>query len=291
MRIGTPRVAGGAVTPAVGIALGRLNPAFHLEVTLEAERLGLESVWLPEHLVFPVDLSGSPFPGEDHPPVPPTTPVFDCFAYLAWLAGQTKRLRLGSHVYLLGLRHPFVSARAIMTLDVVSGGRALAGVGAGWLASECRAAGVDFASRGRRLDEAMAVCRRLWTEAEVAHEGGFFRFEPVAFEPKPVSKPHPPLLVGGESPAALRRAARLGDGWIGLDHTPDSAAALVARLRALRAEAGRADEPFSTTVGGRLDGPADLAAFARAGVDRVLVSPWRRSREAVDGLRRVAALL
>jgi probable F420-dependent oxidoreductase len=279
------------VTPAVGVALGRLNPAFHLEVTLEAERLGLESVWLPEHLVFPLDLGGSPFPGEDHPPVPPTTPVFDCFAYLAWLAGQTKRLRLGSHVYLLGLRHPFVSARAIQTLDVVSGGRALAGVGAGWLASECRAAGVEFATRGRRLDEAMAVCRRLWTEATVAHEGAFFRFEAVAFEPKPVSKPHPPLLVGGESPAALRREARLGDGWLGLDHTPDSAAALVARLRALRAEAGRADEAFSITVGGRLDGPADLAAFARAGVDRVIVSPWRRSREAVHGLRQLAAWL
>ena len=277
--------------PALGVALGRLHPAFHLDATLEAERLGFESVWLPEHLVFPVDLTGSPFPGAEHPPVPPSTPVFDCFAYLAWLAGRTERVRLGSHVYLLGLRHPFVSARAIQTLDHVSGGRALVGVGAGWLESECRAAGVEFASRGRRLDEAMAVCRRLWTEPVVAHEGAFFRFEPVMFEPKPVQKPHPPLLVGGESPAALRRAARDGDGWLGLDHTPDSAAALVARLRALRAEAGRGERPFSVTVGATLTRAADLAAFARAGVDRVIVSPWRRSREALDGLRQVAAWL
>jgi probable F420-dependent oxidoreductase len=279
------------VTPAVGVALGRLHPAFQLEVTLEAERLGFESVWLPEHLVFPVELAGSPFPGAEHPPVPPTTPVFDCFAYLSWLAGQTTRLRLGSHVYLMGLRHPFVSARAVQTLDVVSGGRALVGVGAGWLESECRAAGVEFASRGRRLDEAMAVCRRLWSEPVVAHEGAFFRFEPVAFEPKPVQKPHPPLLVGGESPAALARAARLGDGWIGLDHTPADAAPLSARLRELREQAGRAGEPFSVTVGGALAGPDDLDAYAAAGIDRVIVSPWRRSREAVEGLRRLAASL
>mgnify|MGYP003324860520 CR=1 FL=1 len=86
-----------------------------VEAALEAERLGFESVWLPEHLVFPTDMDGSPFPGADHPPVPPTTPVFDVFTYLGFLAGQPSRLRLGTHVYLLGLRHPFVAARAVQT--------------------------------------------------------------------------------------------------------------------------------------------------------------------------------
>jgi probable F420-dependent oxidoreductase len=277
--------------PALGVALGRLHPAFHLDAVLEAERLGFESAWLPEHLVFPLDMSGSPFPGAEHPPVPPETPVFDCFAYLAFLAGRTERIRLGSHVYLLGLRHPFVAARAVQTLDVVSGGRALVGVGAGWLASEHRAAGVDFATRGRRLDEALAVCRRLWTEDVVAHSGRFFAFEAVRFEPKPVQKPHPPILVGGESEAALRRAARLGDGWIGLDHTPASAGAAVARLRALREAAGRGALPFSVTVGARDPGPAELAAFAEAGVDRVIVAPWRRSREVGPALRALAERL
>jgi probable F420-dependent oxidoreductase len=277
--------------PALGVALGRLHPAFHLEVTEAAERLGFESVWLPEHLVFPVDMTGSPFPGAAHPPVPPETPVFDCFAYLAFLAGRTERIRLGSHVYLLGLRHPFVAARAVQTLDVVSGGRALVGVGAGWLEGECRAAGIDFATRGRRLDEALAVCRRLWTEPVVAHAGRFFSFEPVCFEPKPVQKPHPPLLVGGESEAALRRAARLGDGWLGLDHTPASLAPQLARLRALRKAAGRAELPFSITVGAATPGATELEALAAAGADRVIVSPWRRSREAVASLRSFAEAL
>ena len=126
-----------------GIALARLNPAFHVEATLEAERLGFESVWMSEHLVFPVDLSGSPHPGEDMPPVPPSTPVFDAFGWLCFLAGKTQRIRLGTNVYLLGLRHPFAAARAIATLDIVSEGRAEIGVGAGWLRAEWTAAGLD----------------------------------------------------------------------------------------------------------------------------------------------------
>ncbi len=140
-----------------GIALGALNPAFHIEVTLEAERLGYESVWLPEHLIFTLDMAGSPHPGQEHPPVPPTTPVYDAFAYLCFLAGKTSRIRLGTNVYLLGLRHPFIAARAIQTFDVLSGGRAEVGIGAGWLASEWRAAGLDPRTRGRRLDVSLAV--------------------------------------------------------------------------------------------------------------------------------------
>jgi probable F420-dependent oxidoreductase len=164
-------------------------------------------VWLPEHLVFPVAMSRSPHPGEDHPPVPPQTPVFDCFAYLAYLAGRTRHVRLGTHVYNLALRHPFVAARAVQTLDIVSAGRAEIGIGAGWLESEWQAAGVDFTTRGKRLDEAIGVCQRLWTEPIVEHHGRFFDFDPVMFEPKPVQRPWPPLLIGGESGRRLDRHA------------------------------------------------------------------------------------
>lgn len=277
------------MTPVkLGIALGRLNPAFFEDVTAEAERLGFESVWLPEHLVLPVEMAGSPFSGADHPPVPPTTPVFDAFAYLSFLAGRTSTLRLGTHVYNLGLRHPFVAARAVQTLDVVSGGRAEVGIGASWLESEWQAVGLDFRSRGRRLDEALAVCCRLWDEDVVEHHGEFFSFGPVMFEPKPVQRPRPPLHVGGESEPALRRAARLCDGWIGLDHTPESVGPFVTRLRRLLDEAGRGDAKFEMTVGGAVESRADLERWEAAGVHRLLVSPWRRSREALDGVRRLA---
>ncbi len=268
-----------------------LNPGLFLEATLEAEHLGYESVWLPEHLVFPVEMGGSPFPGAEHPPVPPSTPVFDAFAYLCFLAARTRRLRLGTHVYLLGLRHPFVAARAIQTLDLVSEGRAEVGIGAGWLREEWVAAGLDPATRGRRLDEAVAVCKRLWTEEVVEHQGEFYRFGPVMFEPKPPQRPHPPILVGGESEAALRRAARLGDGWLGLAHEPATARSMVEKLSRLRREAGREHLPFEVVVGAS---PMERDAVRRledAGVTRVICTPWTRSREAIEGIRRQADAL
>jgi probable F420-dependent oxidoreductase len=168
-----------------------------VEAATAADELGFESVWLPEHLVFPVDMAGSPFAGAEHPPVPPSTPVFEPFAYLSFLAGRTRRVRLGTHVYNLALRHPFVAARAVQTADILSSGRIEVGVGAGWLRQEWDAAGLDFDSRGARLDEALQVCLRLWTEDTVEHRGRFFTFEAVKFEPKPDQKPHPPLIIGG----------------------------------------------------------------------------------------------
>ena len=272
----------------LGVALGRLNPAFHLDVTLEAERLGFESVWLPEHLVFPTMLAGSPLPGETHPPVPPETPVFDAFAYLSFLAGRTTGIRLGTHVYLLALRHPFVAARAVQTLDVVSGGRAEVGIGAGWLEAEWEATGLDFRTRGRRLDEAIQVCKRLWSEPVVEHHGEFFDFGPVCFEPKPVQRPWPPLHVGGESEAALRRAARVGEGWLGLSHTPESVAGPIARLHTLRGRAETADAALCVTVGADAPDRATIRRLAEAGVHRIIVSPWRRSAEAVRALTHYA---
>jgi probable F420-dependent oxidoreductase len=271
-----------------GIALGRLNPAFFDACSIEADRLGYESVWLPEHLVFTTRMSRSPHPGEEHPPVPPTTPIFDAFAYLSYLAGRTDRVRLGTHVYNIGLRHPFVAARAVQTLDIVSGGRVEFGVGASWLEEEWDAAELDFHTRGRRVDEALAVCQRLWTEDEVSHHGEFFSFDGVVFEPKPQQRPRPPILVGGESRAALRRAARLGDGWIGMSHDFDSGARQITALRALLAEEGRDPSGFQFCLGGPVESVADVDRWEALGVTRLIVAPWARSKEAVEGMRRFA---
>ncbi len=270
-----------------GVALGRLHPALHFEVAEEAERLGFESVWMADHLVFPADLSGSPHPGEELPPVPPSTPVYDAFAWLAHIAGRTSRIRLGTNVYLLALRHPFVAARAVQTLDIVSKGRAELGVGAGWLREEWTAAGLDPRTRGRRLDEALEVCKRLWSEEVVEHHGEFFDFAPVMFERKPEQRPWPRIHVGGDSEAALRRAAR-HDGWYGLQSTPEGVRAQLERIEALRRELGRAEEPFEVTVGGSVREPDDVSRWQEVGVTRLVVSPWRRSREAMEGLRRYA---
>src|SRR5205823_6837064 len=134
---------------------------------------------------------------------------------------------------------------------------------------------LDFASRGRRVDEALAVCKRLWSEEVVEHHGEFFDFGPVMFEPKPVQKPWPPVIVGGESGAALRRAARYGDGWVGLDHSPESVVEPIRRLRELRGDAGA---PLEITVGGAVGSAADIERWSEAGVDRLIVAPWSRSR-------------
>lgn len=265
------------------LTFGQLNPAFWLDVAVEADRLGFESIWMAEHLVLPIAMRGQLVPGEEHPPIPASTPVFDAVAYLSFVAGRTERIRLGTNVYLLGIRHPFVGARAFATLDVLSGGRAEVGVGAGWLETEWDAVGLDPRTRGRRLDEAIDVCRRLWTDDVIEHHGEFYDFEPVMFEPKPVQA-RLPLVVGGESRRALRRAAEHGDGWIGMFHTPETAAAQIAVLRQLEDAAGRADRPVHVTVMGSVDDDDDVARWQEAGVDRLMVVPWRRSPEAVAAI-------
>jgi probable F420-dependent oxidoreductase len=271
----------------VGVTLSDLNPDLATRVTEEADRLGFDSVWVPEHLVMPVSADASPFAGEAHAPFPPDTPFPEPFAFLAFLAARTSRIRLATHVYNIGLRHPFTTARAVTTLDVVSRGRADFGVGASWLAEEWEATGLDFASRGRRVDEALAVCRRLWSEPTVEHHGEFFDFAPVAFEPKPVQRPWPPIHVGGDGPAALRRAALVGDGWVPMNHRLEQLAEPIARMAELRAGIGRPGR-VEVTFWGPVRDATDFDRYAAAGVDRVLTRPWRRTEEPLDGIRRFA---
>jgi probable F420-dependent oxidoreductase len=270
----------------LGIALGTVRPERWAEVTCEADRLGYESVWMPEHLVLPVMSDGSPFAGADHPPIPSDVSVFEPFAYLSYLAGRTEQIRFGTHVYNIGLRHPFVVARAVTTLDTVSGGRAEFGIGASWLEAEWEAVGLDFATRGGRVDEAISVCQQLWSEPVVEHHGVHFDFGPVMFEPKPVQSPWPPMHIGGDGPAAVRRAALVGDGWIPMNHTVEQIPAAVARLAELRDGAGRPGTVEITMgVGADLD---SLRRAAEAGIGRALVRPWSSGRHTIDGLRRFA---
>jgi probable F420-dependent oxidoreductase len=279
----------------IGTSVGMLHPRFFQPVAQAADQLGFESLWMPEHLVFPQEMAGSPFAvaqgSASHPPVPPDTPLFDVFTYLAFLAGQTSRIRLGTSVYLMGLRHPFVAARAIQTLDIVSGGRAEIGIGAGWLRSEWTAAGLDPASRGRRLDETLAVCKRLWTEKTISHQGEFYQFDAVMFEPKPLQQPYPPIHIGGESIAALRRVARYGDGWFGIGHTLESVQPVLEKLRSIALSEGRDPDGLEIITATEVTHRDELRRWEDLGVTRLIVCPWRRGSEAVAGLEHFAAAM
>ncbi len=275
----------------IGVPLFLLRPENMAVVAQRAEALGFESVWIPEHLVFPTQIrSRYPYAADGVPPINPATPLLDPLILLSQIAALTSRIRLGTNIYLLPLRHPIATARMAMSLDLVSHGRLTFGVGAGWLEEEFQAVGVDFRTRGARMRECVRALKALWMESEPEFHGRFFSFGPLKFEPKPVQKPHPPIVFGGETDAALRRAAALGDGWYGVGHSPQTATAQVEKLRTLLAGAGRGSVPFEITVspGTGAVNRDDIQRYSDAGVDRVVVLPWRRGREAEEALARLA---
>ena len=269
----------------VGIALSGINPKFRVAAAQTAEEVGFESVWLPEHLVFPISMSRSPTDGDAHPPMAPVTPAPDVLISLTAIAATTTRIRLGTNVYNIGLRHPFIVARAIATLDQISQGRVEFGIGSSWLEEEWTAMGLDFATRGRRVDETIEVCRRLWSEPVIEHHGTFFDFPPVAFYPKPHQEPYPPLLIGGDGPAARRRAALVGDAWFPLNHPVEALPAATRAINERRHTAGRNGHTTLTVSSGAEPRP-DLGRYRDAGVDRLVMRPYTASRTAIDEIRR-----
>jgi probable F420-dependent oxidoreductase len=270
--------------PKVAMMLAGVNPKFWVQASQAAEAAGFESVWVPEHLVLPVEMSGSPHTGHAEPPIPPSMPAFDAFVMLAMIASRTSSIRLGTNVYNIGLRHPFVTARAVCTLDALGGGRVELGIGASWLREEWEAKQLDFDSRGGRVDETIDVCRKLWTEEVIEHHGEFFDFEPVMFNPKPIQQPVP-ISVGGDSRAAKRRAALRGDGWLPMNHSLDTLPAAIEEVDAMRADAGR-DGRTTISIGGGGKTADDLLRYRDAGVDRVIAMPYESSRTALDDIAR-----
>jgi probable F420-dependent oxidoreductase len=274
----------------IGLNFFPINPKFLFPLARRADELGYESIWLGEHVVLPVQAdSRHPYAPELGPPLP-ETPLLDPLIVFGYIAAQTQRLKLGTGIYLLALRHPIMAARLAATIDVLSGGRMLLGTGVGWLREEFEAQGVPWEHRGARMEECIAVMRRLWTGDRVAHKGRFYQFDEVGFAPKPVNGTVP-VLVGGETPIALRRAARIADGWFGVTHTPESAAGMIAELLSMR-ERGR---PLEITVSSEAIPTLDeIRRFQDAGVHRLnflgrLLSGGGRTVEAMlDGLDRFA---
>ena len=207
----------------------------------EAERRDVASLWVSDHVIFPRTATGS-YPGGRFPH-PPDKPYLEPVTLLAAAAVCTSRARLGASVFILGHRHPVVMAKMLTSIDALSGGRLICGVGVGWWKEELEILGVPFHARGRQADEMLRVFKALWTEENPSFSGEFFRFSNIGFAPKPVQKPGPPIWVGGDSPGAFRRVVTLGDGWHATSKTPGD---LKEALTKLRVAAETARRPFES---------------------------------------------
>jgi probable F420-dependent oxidoreductase len=243
-----------------------------------AEELGFESLWRGEHLLLPDSFASRyPYNSElrnerDRKRFPPTTPLLDPLILFAYIAQATTTIRLATGIFVLPLRDPIPVARAVQTLDIVSGGRFTFGIGIGWLEEEFDLIGRSFRGRGSVTDEAICLLKTLWTDVAPEFTGEHFELSGARFEPKPVQKPHPPIVCGGESPAALRRAARFCNGWYGHRKVPEEAAETVRKLDLLRNEFQRQTESFEVTVRVYSDVELDqVRRLEEVGVDRVVL--------------------
>lgn len=245
------------------------------QVARKAEALGFESVWIPEHLAIPREFSTPyPYSASGQFPGGNNANVHDPLIALTYIAAVTERIRLGTGVFVLPLRNTLAVAKSVASLDVLSNGRLIFGVGIGWLAEEFDAVGMSFKDRAPRAREAIAVMKKLWSEDEPEFEGRFHRFAKIGFNPKPVQKPHPPLIFGGETEAALKRAVELGDGWYGTQFSPERLQPVTARLAQLCAAAGKDFAKFEITSGIQADVPLSLDTVKRfedVGVHRLMV--------------------
>lgn len=275
-----------------GVQLPHFGPLASGEGTValaaHAEALGFDSVWAGDHIVYPRGQAAR-FGRE----------FYECVTTLTWVAAKTVRIGVGTAVLVLPYRNPLVLAKELATLDALAGGRLTVGVGVGWLAEEYAALGAPFDARGAATDEYVRILRALWTEERPRFSGKFFRFGDLVFAPRPRQRPSPPILIGGNTAHALRRAAELGDGWLPIWHAPtgrgfgpEALGEKVAELADLRVRAGRdrraevvALMPLAIHDRGPAGAPQPLVGtvetlvemlrrYRRAGLDHVILSPY-----------------
>jgi probable F420-dependent oxidoreductase len=256
------------------------TPALIKRYAVEAEELGIHDIWVSEHIIVPRDQF-------------PRSPLFyDPVLTLTWVAAVTRRVRLGTSVLVLPMRHPLPLAKELATLHNLSEGRLILGAGVGWLKPEFAALGVPFAERGRRLDEGLAMMRAVWSQDPVTFESRYIPavIEGMTMTPMPISPI--PLWLGGSSDAALQRTIRIADGWHGSGHSPAEAAPIVQRLRA-----ARPGPDFTVSIRMQWNGMdfgalrAEVDAFADAGVEHVLIAPVDRNvddwNKVIEGVGRL----
>jgi probable F420-dependent oxidoreductase len=260
------------------------SPDFAVAFARLAEAHGFESLWVVEHVVmateyrsvYPYDPSGrSPFTAEVAQPDP--------LVWLGYVAAATTRIRLATGVLILPQRNPLILAKELATLDRLSGGRVELGIGMGWVREEAEAVGAPFDDRGRRADEYVAVMRTLWREPVASFAGDYVRFAGMVSRPAPLQPGGVPIVVGGHTPAAARRAGRLGDGFFPLGVSDER----LGELRAIMAEAARAHGRDPDAIAVTCLGTPDARAaerYARLGVDRMVIAALQPD---LDALARV----
>jgi probable F420-dependent oxidoreductase len=251
------------------------SPDDWLELTRVAEAAGFDQVSLSDHVFYPDKLDSSyPYSQTGAPIFPPETPWPDVWVMTGALAAVTERITFSTHVYVLPARNPFVVAKAVGTAAHLSGGRVLLGVGAGWMREEFVQLEQPFERRGARMEEQIEVLRTLWRGGMVEHHGEFYDFDRVAMAPAPAEPV--PILIGGHSDVALRRAARIGDGWMGVYYGLDELLDMVERLQGFRREYGTVSRPFEiqASVVDHLPTPEVCARLEAAGVTTLVTSAW-----------------
>ena len=269
--------------------LFQTQPASINSVTRKAEELGYESLWIPEHILLPVKYkSPYPYSSSGRMPAPPESPLHDPMLVLAYAAAITSKIRLATGIYVLPIRNPFTTAKAVASLDVLSAGRFIFGVGIGWLEEEFEGVGMNFKDRALRSREYVALLKELWTSEEPVYHGKTVGIEGFKMNPKPVQKPHPPFVFGGHTEPSLKRAARLGDGWYGIGETLEETDRVIKRLREHEKEQHRS-ALLELTVAPRFGGPITPDQVKRLrdmGVERVILGASPSTRDQLIQMER-----
>jgi probable F420-dependent oxidoreductase len=242
-----------------------------------AEAAGFDSLWTVEHVLVPVGYESTyPYSPTGKMPGPEESDIPDPLIWLAFVAAATSTIRLGTGILILPERNPIIVAKEIATLDKLSEGRVELGVGAGWLEEEFDALGVPFAERGQRLDDHIAVMRKLWDDGPASHDSEFTRFPDAYSRPRP-AQAHVPIHIGGHSKVAARRAGRIGDGFFPGRGSHEELAELIGIVRKSAEEAGRDPDAIEISAGGNgalgSGALAEVEALRELGVHRVMIPP------------------
>jgi probable F420-dependent oxidoreductase len=277
----------------IGVNVGVSSQSMDIAAMAQkAESLGFESLWLPEHSVMPVHVT-TRYQGSPDGTIPPSmSDLGDPLIGLARASAATKTIKLGTGVCLIPEHNPLLLAKQIATLDLLSNGRFLFGIGAGWLQEETEIMGGNFAHRWSQTREAVLAMKELWTKEEAEYHGKFYDFLPVRCSPKPFQKPHPPILLGGSARNVFKRVVAWGDGWMPTRATAEDIKMGRATLDALADAAGRASSSLEITVYSQDGDPETLKRFEDSGASRVTVRlPTTVGEAALTELERMAERL